>query len=52
MFDTVDYHPLFIRDQGESVLDTHFNETGSLVKIKINIYLLINILKIFNVILN
>ncbi|OUM62713.1 hypothetical protein PIROE2DRAFT_10922 [Piromyces sp. E2] len=31
MFDTVDYHPLFIRDQGESVLDTHFNETGSLV---------------------
>jgi len=31
MFDTVDYHPLFIRDQGESVLETHFNETGSLV---------------------
>ncbi|ORX57927.1 WD40 repeat-like protein [Piromyces finnis] len=31
MFDTVDYHPLFIRDQGESVLDTHFNESGSLV---------------------
>jgi len=31
MFDTVDYKSLYIRDQGESVLDTHFNETGSLV---------------------
>ncbi|ORX85062.1 WD40 repeat-like protein [Anaeromyces robustus] len=30
MFDTVDYKPIFVRDQGESVLDTHFNETGSL----------------------
>jgi len=31
MFDTVDYKSIYIRDQGESVLDTHFNETGSLV---------------------
>jgi len=31
MFDTVDYRCLFVRDQGESVLDTHFNEIGSLV---------------------
>jgi len=30
MFDTIDYQPIFIRDQGESVLDTHFNETGTL----------------------
>jgi len=30
MFDTVDYQPIFVRDQGESVLDTHFNEMGSL----------------------
>jgi len=34
MFDTVDYRCLFVRDQGESVLDTHFNETGSLVRTK------------------
>jgi len=31
MFDTVDYKSIYVRDQGESVLDTHFNETGSLV---------------------
>jgi len=31
MFDTVDYKSLYVRDQGESVLDTHFNESGSLV---------------------
>jgi len=31
MFDTVDYRCLFVRDQGESVIDSHFNETGSLV---------------------
>jgi len=31
MFDTVDYHCLFVRDQGESILDTHFNDIGSLV---------------------